>query len=57
MRAYIVPGIPGEPSPSAGNAPPALAPQDVEVVLRARGIPPELRSLVRRYFELIGGNP
>ncbi len=57
MRAYIVPGIPGEPSPSAGGTPTTLAPQEVEVVLRTRGIPPELRSLVRRYFELIGGNP
>jgi len=57
MRAYIVPGVPGEPLPGPRTDPGALSPQEVEVVLRARGIPAELRDLVRRYFELIGGNP
>lgn len=56
LRSYLVPAIPGEPPPTA-HAPSVLTPQEVEVVLRARGIPPELRDLVRRYFELIGGNP
>ncbi len=56
LRSYLVPAIPGEPL-SAAQAASALTPQEVEVVLRARGIPPELRDLVRRYFELIGGNP
>jgi len=56
MRAYIVPGIPGEP-PATVGIPTALSPQEVEVILRARQVPPELRELVRRYFELIGGNP
>lgn len=56
-RAYIVPGTPGEP-PSGGEiGPVVLSPQEVEVVLRARGVPAELRDLVRRYFELVGGNP
>lgn len=57
MRAYIVPGIPGEPPPGPRTEPVALSPQEVEVVLRTRAIPAELRDLVRRYFELIGGNP
>ncbi len=57
LRAYIVRGIPGEPLPGPPSEPAALSPQEVEVVLRTRGVPPELRDLVRRYFELIGGNP
>ena len=57
MRAYVVPGIPGESPSGPRTDPVALSPQDVEVVLRAREIPVELRDLVRRYFELIGGNP
>ncbi|MFH1609677.1 MAG: hypothetical protein ABID40_03520 [Candidatus Bipolaricaulota bacterium] len=56
MRAYVVPGIPGEP-PATTGSPAALSPQEVDVILRARGIPAELRDLVRRYFELIGGYP
>lgn len=56
LRAYLVLGVPGEPA-GPGGTPTALSPQEVEVILRARGIPPELRHLVRRYFELIGGNP
>ncbi|GAB4304945.1 MAG: hypothetical protein Kow0097_02630 [Candidatus Bipolaricaulota bacterium] len=56
LRSYLVPAIPGEP-PSTAQAPSVLTPQEVEVVLRARGIPLELRDLVRHYFELIGGNP
>ena len=57
MRAYIVRGVPGEPPAGPGVVPASLSPQDVEVVLRAREIPAELRDLVRRYFELIGENP
>ena len=57
MRAYLVPRVPGEPASAPAAPPTALAPHEVEVVLRARGIPVELRDLVRRYFELIGGNP
>ncbi|QAA76656.1 MAG: hypothetical protein BIP78_0890 [Candidatus Bipolaricaulis sibiricus] len=57
LRAYIVPGIPGEPPPRSLPDSGALSPQEVEVVLRTRGLPGDLRDLVRRYFELIGGNP
>ncbi len=57
VRAYLVPSVPGEPPSAAERARAAPSPQEVELVLRARGVPPELRDLVRRYFELIGGNP
>jgi len=58
MRAYLVRGVPGEPAGEAMDAPhPLASQQEVEIVLQARGIPAELRDLVRRYFELIGGVP
>lgn len=57
VRAHLVPAVPGEPPSPEAQAPTALSPQEVEVVLRTRGVPPELREVVRRYFELIGGNP
>ncbi len=57
VRAHLVPAIPGEPPAPEAQVPTALSPQEVEVVLRTRGVPPELREVVRRYFELIGGNP
>lgn len=57
LRAYLVLSVPGEPPPAGESLPAVLSPQEVEVVLRARGVPPELRDLVRRYFELIGGKP
>lgn len=57
VRAYLVPTVPGEPPPPGESPPAVLSPQEMEVVLRARGVPPDLRDLVRRYFELIGGEP
>lgn len=57
LRAYIVPAVPGEPPEAPGAPRDILSPPEVEVVLRVRGIPAELRDVVRRYFELIGGNP
>ncbi len=60
-RAYLAPGVPGEPpgSPPAGLSIPT--PSQVDLSLRAQGVPPELRDLVRRYFQLIrelsGGSP
>jgi hypothetical protein len=57
VRAYLVAGVPGETPPGPAVAAAALSPQDVELLLRQRGIPPEVRDLVRRYFELTGGNP
>ncbi len=54
VRAYLVPGLPGEP-PGRGGEPTAPTPQEVELLLRAREIPPEYRDLVRRYFQLITG--
>ncbi len=53
-RAFVVPALPGEPA-TAAVEPGALSPQDVELLLRAREVPPELRDLVRRYFQLISG--
>lgn len=55
IRAYIVPGIPGEPPPTPSATPTALTPHEVDIILRARGVPAELRDLVRRYFELVAG--
>jgi hypothetical protein len=55
VRAAVVPGVPGEPSEGAGEGEFYLSPQEVELILRARGVPLELRELVRRYFELITG--
>jgi len=55
IRAYVVPGIPGEPPPTPSATSTALTPHEVDVILRARGVPVELRDLVRRYFELITG--
>lgn len=56
QRSYLVPAIPGEPPPTSA-VPSAPVPSEVELVLRTREIPFELRDLVRHYFELIGGNP
>lgn len=53
MRAYVVPGIPGEPPPTPSAVSTVLTPHEVDILLRARGVPAELRDLVRRYFELI----
>lgn len=59
-RAYLSPGVPGE---SPGTPPPGVpipTPAEVDLTLRAQGVPPELKDLVRRYFQLIreleGGN-
>ena len=30
----------------------ALSPGEVDLILRGRGVPPELRGVVRRYFEI-----
>lgn len=57
VRAHLVPVIPGEPRSPGAEAQTPLTPQEVEVVLQSRGVPPELREVVRRYFELVGGNP
>lgn len=56
LRTHLLPGIPGEPAEASATSS-VLTPQEVEVVLGARGIPAEFRDLVRRYFELLGGNP
>ena len=52
-RGYLAAGVPVEPEgmPPAGS--PALSPGEVDLILRGRGVPPELRGVVRRYFELL----
>ncbi|MFO8034588.1 MAG: hypothetical protein R6U88_05440 [Candidatus Bipolaricaulota bacterium] len=49
-RAYLVVDVPGE-SPGELGEPVELSPQEVDLLLRTRGVPPELREVVRRYFE------
>ncbi|MCX7844371.1 MAG: hypothetical protein N2507_03340 [Candidatus Bipolaricaulota bacterium] len=58
-RQGFVLGLPGE---APGAEPPGAAPLEVgeaELVLRARELPPGLRELVRRYFQILaeGGGP
>ncbi len=55
VRTGVALALPGEPpseSPAEG-APPT--PQEVELLLKEASLPPALREVVRRYFELLGG--
>lgn len=54
VRAGIQFAFPGE-SPAGAEPPASLTPQQVELLVRERALPPELRELVRRYFELLAG--
>ncbi len=49
-RAYLVVDVPGE-SPGGRGEAVELSPQQVDLLLRSRSVPPELRDVVRRYFE------
>lgn len=52
-RGYLATGVPVE---SGGEAPPTggvYSPERAELVLTGRGVPLELRGVVRRYFELL----
>lgn len=54
VRTGIQFALPGE-TPAGADAPASLTPQQVELLLREGTLPPELRELVRRYFELLAG--
>ncbi len=49
-RAYLVFDVPGE-SPGEVPEPRELSPQEVDLLLRSRAVPPELRDVVQRYFQ------
>ncbi len=49
-RAYLVVDVPGETPGEPGDTV-ELSAQEVDLLLRARAVPPELREVVRRYFE------
>ncbi|MGC9529507.1 MAG: hypothetical protein ACP5G2_02660 [Candidatus Bipolaricaulaceae bacterium] len=53
VRGYLTAGVPVEPAGAVPGATPAVVPAKAELILRGRGVPPELRGLVRRYFDLI----
>jgi hypothetical protein len=53
-RTGVALGLPGENPGEEGNFFP-ISPQEVELFLRERPIPPSLRELVRRYFEILSG--
>lgn len=55
VRTGIQLFLPGESAAADGEAPAPLTPQQVELWLREANLPPELRDLVRRYFELLAG--
>jgi len=59
-RAYVVVDAPGE-APHEAGSPVAMSPQEIELLLRVRAVPPGLRDVVRRYFEHVtmdvGGEP
>ncbi len=59
-RAYVVIDAPGE-APGEAGEPVDLSPQEIDLLLRVRAVPPELRDIVRRYFEHVtmgvGGEP
>ena len=53
-RTGVALGLPGE-NPGEEEGFFQISPQEVELFLRERPIPPGLRELVRRYFELLSG--
>ncbi len=59
-RTYLVVDVPSE-SPGEREGAVELTPKEVDLLLRARSIPPELRDVVQRYFENVtreaGGAP
>ncbi len=52
-RGYLAAGVPVEPEGAAPGGTAAYSPEEAELVLRARGVPLELRGVVRRYFEIL----
>ncbi len=55
VRTGIHLAFPGESAATGPEIPAGLTPQQVELLLREGALPPELRELVRRYFELLAG--
>lgn len=53
-RTGVALGLPGE-NPGEEEGLYTVSPQEVEILLRERPLPPGLRELVRRYFELLSG--
>ncbi len=53
-RTGVALGLPGE-NPGEEEGFFQISPQEVEILLRERPIPPSVRELVRRYFELLSG--
>ena len=51
-RGYLAAGVPVEPEGAPPTGALALSPGEVDLILRGRGVPPELRGVVRRYFEI-----
>jgi len=49
-RAYLVFDVPGE-GPAEITEPREMSPQEVDLLLRGRAVPPELRDLIQRYFQ------
>lgn len=57
-RAGVALALPGEPSAESSEGEVLPAPQEVELLLKEASLPPALREVVRRYFELLwGGGP
>lgn len=52
-RGYLAAGVPVEPEGAPPTGSLALSPGEVELILRGRGVPPELRGVVRHYFEIL----
>lgn len=55
VRTGVALSLPGETSTQEPPGEVQISPQDVEVLVREASLPPALRELVRRYFELLAG--
>lgn len=55
LRVGVALGVPGETPETPAETALALSPTQLELTLRESPLPPALRELVRRYFELISG--
>jgi hypothetical protein len=55
LRTGVALSLPGEDGGGERPGEPPPSPQDVEIFLRESPLPPALRELVRRYFELLSG--
>ncbi len=55
VRAGLALALPGEPPPGSLKEGAQPTPQEVELLLKGASLPPALREVVRRYFEILGG--